>query len=117
MVNEVHLAYYQLILFIIFLLGFLFSGNLLFFLFCLVSLYCFLLLTIKIKNYAPILYHLVSVPILVVQGILLVYIYLFNQNLLQYTPSKVLIYLFTVIWIGIVSYYIYHTYKSYKKGR
>ncbi len=117
MINEVHIAYQQLILFIIFLFGFLFSGNLLIFLFCLVALFCFLLFTIKIKNYNPILNHLVAVPILVLQGLVLVYIYLFQSESLQNTSYGILVYFFAVIWIVIVSYYIYYYLrKFYKKG-
>lgn len=112
MVNEVHIAYYQLILFVLLLFGFLYSGNLLILLFSLVALFGFLIFTIKIKKYNPILNHLVAVPILVLQGLILVYIYLFRFKSIQNQSYMLLFYAFVVIWIMITTFYIYYYSKK-----
>ncbi len=114
MINEVHIVYQQLILFIILLIIFLFSGNTIILFVCLGALGVALLLTIKIKNYNPKLYHLVSVPILVFLGLLLVYTYLFR---LPQNPSYIFLFgAFVVIWIVITSFYIYYySQKLYKQ--
>lgn len=115
MINEAHLLYQQLILFIILFIIFLFSGNTMVLFVCLCALGVALLLTIKIKNYNPKLYHVVSVPVLGFQGLILVYTYLFKLPL---NSSYIyLVYAFTVIWIVIVSFYIYYYSKKLYKRR
>lgn len=110
MINEAHLLYQQLILFIILFIIFLFSENTIILFVYLFALGAALLLTIKIKNYNPKLYHVVSVPLLGFQGLILVYTYLFKLPL---NSSYIyLFYAFVVIWIVIVSFYIYYYSKK-----
>jgi hypothetical protein len=117
MVNEVHLVYEQLILCIILLIGFLGSGNPLLLFVCFGGLAGILILTIKIKKYDSKLYNLVSVPILIFQGLILIYTYLFTLKSPQTLSYILLFYSLAIIWIFPTSYYIYYySQKLYKRS-
>jgi len=105
MVNDVKLVYLTFFLFIVLLFGFLVSGNTLNLLVSLANLGVALLLIINIKKYKPKLNYLVFILILALQGLTLVYTYLFQLKTLDLLHT-LLFYFFAVIWILLTSFLI-----------
>jgi hypothetical protein len=118
MIKEIKAIYITFFFFILCLFRFLVSGNTLILFVSLGMLGAALMLIIYIKKYNP-KYYLVFIPFFMLQGLTLVYTYLFQLKTLE-LPYMILFYFFAVIWILFASLLILGRkaiYKDLKKNR
>lgn len=112
--NEVKGAYSGFFLFTLLLFRFLVSENTLYLFVSLGMLCAALLAIIHIKKYNHKWYYLVFIPLFVLQGLSLLYTYLFQLKTLD-LPYMLAFYCFVIIWILLASLLIYHLYQLYKQ--
>ncbi|MGC9517435.1 MAG: hypothetical protein ACP5C3_07050 [Methanomicrobiales archaeon] len=114
--KDVNLLYGQVVVFVILLFTFLISGDTLALFVSLGVLGTILLLVFRIKNYNPKIYSpLVTVPIFIFQGLILVYTYLFRSASLEDPKYRVLFYFFVAVFIVMIYFYIYYYRKNCTK--
>lgn len=111
--KSINIFYNQLFVFFILLFVFLYFGDPLALFVALAALVIILLYAFQIKNYNPKIYYLVPIPIFVIQGLLLVYTYLFRSISLKDPLYMVLFYLFVVVFIALMYFYAYYYRKNY----